>query len=159
MARFKLHYVGFASVLLTKVCHDISIDVSNSPLIAVIIRDWVEITLTWSFGYREVASAAAFVRPGKYAMMIRHGSVLYLNRNRRVLSNSSRILSPKVLLRGLFSVTTKRLSQSFVKNLVCSSPHATRLPRPPLNTGVSFLGINYKTASGQSHPPSAPTVD
>ena len=61
-----------------------------------------------------------------------HGRVLCLRRNSLVFTISSRHLSPKILISGLWSVTTVRSSQPIVKKRVCSSAHATAKASPSM---------------------------
>ena len=52
-------------------------------------------------GCLEVASAAWLLVPGRCLISKRHGRVRCLRRNRRELVISSRVRSPKILIRGL----------------------------------------------------------
>ena len=83
-------------------------------------------------GWRDVASAALFDLPGRWAIVKYHGRVRCFNRNRRVLWISSSIRSPRIFVRGLWSVTTRRSSHPSVKYLVCSRPQATAKASPSI---------------------------
>ena len=62
-------------------------------------------------GCREVASAAVLLFPGRCSMLKYHGRVRSLRRNSRELVISSKVRSPKIFKRGLWSVITTRVSQ------------------------------------------------
>lgn len=61
-------------------------------------------------GFLNAASAAWLLRPGKCLMSNRHGRVRCFRRNKRELGISSRVRSPKIFIKGLWSVTMTRLS-------------------------------------------------
>ena len=82
------------------------------------------------WGWRQVALAARFVAPGRYLTANRHGSVLCSSRKSGVLAISSRVRSPKIRTRGLWSVTTRRLSHPCVRKRVCSRPYAIASASP-----------------------------
>ena len=66
-------------------------------------------------GYREAASAAWLVLPGRWTMSKRQGRVRCLRRNKRELEISSSVRSPNIFVRGLWSVTMTWLSHPWVK--------------------------------------------
>ena len=82
--------------------------------------------------WRDVASAAELVLPGRCAMSNDHGSVRCLRRNIRVLEISSNVRSPMILTNGLWSVTTSRSLHPCEKYLDCSSPQATARASPSI---------------------------
>ena len=83
-------------------------------------------------GYLDVASATLLVFPGMWAISNFQGRVRCLSRKRREFEISSRVRSPSTLTRGLWSVTIRRLSQPWVKYLVCSKLHATARASPSI---------------------------
>ena len=102
---------------------------------------------------RETASAADFVEPGRWAIWKRQGRVRCLRRNRRVLLISSRVLSPRILTSGLWSVITNRSSQPWVKNRVCSRPQATARASPSIGAYLFSAGCkNLEPARVIRHP-------
>ena len=62
-------------------------------------------------GWHDVASAAWLDVPGRCLMVKRQRSVRCLRRNSLELVISSRVRSPNIFTRGLWSVTTSSLSQ------------------------------------------------
>ena len=81
-------------------------------------------------GCRDAASAAVLDVPGRCWISNFHGSVRCLRRKRREFVISSSVLSPKIFTNGLWSVTITRLSQPWVKYLVCSKHQATAKASP-----------------------------
>ena len=69
---------------------------------------------------RDAASAAWLAFPGMCMMSNRHGKVRCFSRNSQELVISSRVRSPRIFTKGLWSVTTRRLSQPWVKYHDCS---------------------------------------
>ena len=83
-------------------------------------------------GLREVASAARFDFPGIWTILKCHGNVRCFSRNSLVFVISSRVRSPNIFTKGLWSVTTSKLSHPCVKKRVCSKPHATARASPSI---------------------------
>ena len=78
---------------------------------------------------RDMESAAVFDFPGRCVILKRHGRVRCFRRKSREFVISSNARSPKIFVKGLWSVTMTRLSQPCVKYFVCSRPQ----PQPELH--------------------------
>jgi hypothetical protein len=104
-------------------------------------------------GWRDVASAARFDLPGRCAIAKCHGSVLCFSMNSLVLVITSSVRSPNILIKGLWSVTTTKSSQPWVKKHVCSRLQA--MARASLSMGAyhySAVAKNWEPASIMRHP-------
>ena len=89
-------------------------------------------------GLRDVASSAGLAFPGTCVMRKRHIIVRCFNRNSRGLVMASSRLSPRILVSGLWSVTTTRLVHPMVNHLVSSSAHATARHSPSMGGNASL---------------------
>ena len=83
-------------------------------------------------GCLNAASAAEFDLPGRCSMSNRHGSVRCFSRKSLEFVISSRVRSPNIFTRGLWSVITRRLSHPWVKYFVCSRRQATARASPSM---------------------------
>ena len=136
--------VGSHAVSVAMRCHDMAkmscvacCSEAAIALSASSISEWSDRLLSSANsltddGWRDVASAAKLVLPGRCAMSNDHGSVRCLWRNIRVLEISSNVRSPRILTKGLWSVTTSRSLHPCVKYLDSSSPQATARVSPSI---------------------------
>ena len=105
-------------------------------------------------GCRDMASAAVFDFPGRCVILKRHGRVRCFRRKSREFVISSNVRSPKIFVKGLWSLTMTRLSQPCVKYFVCSRPQATARASPSIAAYLSSAAVRKREpAKVIRHPP------